>query len=245
MIQIPKVTYDKIEVLRNEGYKYREIAAKLGTTINVVKKTIYEHNHPEKKVERSKRENRAYNKREKGSGIEVPGTDIVLTNNVYAIENAVGKLGDDKVNAFITYHLEMLKMRQGVDMRNVPELYERFVNYLKYCAEHNIMPNNSNAYFAIGVSKKDISSWYTGKTGSAAHKQFATDVKAFFSSIHEQGAVEGLINPILGIWWQKAYDGMIEAQKVEQINEEPLGERASAESIAAKWAEADVQLPDD
>ena len=55
MIQIPKVTYDKIEVLRNEGYKYREIAEKLGTTENVIKKMVYEHNHPEWTAEQKKK----------------------------------------------------------------------------------------------------------------------------------------------------------------------------------------------
>jgi hypothetical protein len=68
----------------------------------------------------------------------------------------------------------------------------------------------------------------------------------FFASIHEQGGVEGMINPILTIWFQKAYDAMRESDGKESAGDtSPLGERQSAESIAAKWESADVELPDD
>jgi hypothetical protein len=68
----------------------------------------------------------------------------------------------------------------------------------------------------------------------------------FFASIHEQGGVEGMINPILTIWFQKAYDAMRESDGKELAGDtSPLGERQSAESIAAKWESADVVLQDD
>ena len=37
---------------------------------------------------------------------------------------------------------------------------------------------------------------------------------------------------------------MIEAQKVEAVDESPLGEKQDADAIAAKWKESDVELPD-
>ena len=75
---------------------------------------------------------------------------------------------------------------------------------------------------------------------------FADDITMFFASIHEQGGVEGMINPILTIWFQKAYDAMRESDGKELSEDtSPLGERQSAESIAAKWQDADVVLPDD
>ena len=245
VIQIPKVTYDKIEVLRNEGYKYREIAEKLGTTENVIKKTIYEHRHPEWVAEQKKKRDKPFN--QKATGIVIPDTKYVISKNETVIENLVGRMGDDKVNTFINYHLDLLRMRQSCgDKQNVQELYNRFVAYLQYCAERNIMPNNMSAYFAVGLTKNDISSWRNGKSGTPAHKQFADDITMFFASIHEQGGVEGMINPILTIWFQKAYDAMRESDGKELAGDtSPLGERQSAESIAAKWQDADVVLPDD
>ena len=169
-----------------------------------------------------------------------PKTGIVVNNNA-AQSLTIAKMGDERVTAFVQYHMDMLKMRQGVDKKNVPDLYQRFYRYLAYCAEHGIIPNNMNAYFAIGIVRQDISAWKAG-TRTQEHKQFAEDITQFFASIHEQAGGEGIVNPILSIYWSKAHDGMIEAQKVEVVNTDPLGEKQSSSEIAQKYADI---LPED
>ena len=163
-----------------------------------------------------------------------PKTGIVVSNNA-AQSQIIARMGDERVTAFVQYHMDMLKMRQGVNKKNVPDLYNRFLNYLGYCAEHGIIPNNMNAYFAIGINTSDIGAWYAGR-GTPEHRQFAEDIKQFFASIHEQAGGEAIVNPILSIYWSKAHDGMIEASKVEVVNTDPLGEKQSAEQIAEKYA---------
>ena len=169
-----------------------------------------------------------------------PKTGIVVNNNA-AQSQIIARMGDERVTAFVQYHMDMLTMRQGVDKKNVPDLYNRFYRYLAYCAEKGIIPNNMNAYFAIGITKTDIYTWNAGQR-TPEHKQFAEDIKQFFASIHEQAGGEGIVNPILSIYWSKAHDGMIEAQKLEVVNTDPLGEKQSSEQIAQKYAGI---LPDD
>ena len=163
-----------------------------------------------------------------------PKTGIVVSNNA-AQSQIIARMGDERVSAFVQYHMDMMKMRQGVDKKNVPDLYNRFFNYLGYCAEHGIIPNNMNAYFAIGISKDNIGAWYAGR-GTPEQRQFAEDIKQFFASIHEQAGGEAIVNPILSIYWSKAHDGMVEASKLEVVNADPLGEKQSAEEIAAKYS---------
>lgn len=163
-----------------------------------------------------------------------PKTGVVVSNNA-AQSQIIARMGDERVTAFVQYHMDMLQMRQGVDKKNVPDLYNRFYRYLAYCAENGIIPNNMNAYFAIGITKQDISVWNAGQR-SPEHKQFAEDIKQFFASIHEQAGGEGIVNPILSIYWSKAHDGMVEAQKLEVVNTDPLGEKQSSEQIAQKYA---------
>ena len=163
-----------------------------------------------------------------------PKTGIVVSNNA-AQSQIIARMGDERVSAFVQYHMDMMRMRQGVDKKNVPDLYNRFFNYLGYCAEHGIIPNNMNAYFAIGISKDNIGAWYAGR-GTPEQRQFAEDIKQFFASIHEQAGGEAIVNPILSIYWSKAHDGMVEAQKLEVVNTDPLGEKQSAEEIAAKYS---------
>ena len=169
-----------------------------------------------------------------------PKTGVVVSNNA-AQSQIIARMGDERVTAFVQYHMDMLQMRQGVDRKNVPDLYNRFYRYLAYCAEKGIIPNNMNAYFAIGITKQEIAAWYAGQR-SSEHKQFAEDIKQFFASIHEQAGGEGIVNPILSIYWSKAHDGMVEASKLEVVNTDPLGEKQSSEQIAQKYAGI---LPDD
>ena len=175
-----------------------------------------------------------------GRMIVDPSTGMVIqsnkTNNLI-----IGRMGDEKVTAFVNYHMEMMAMRQGVDKKDVPDLYQRFYNYLAYCREHGIVPNNMNAYFAIGISRQDVYHWKNGQQGQD-HKDFADTVTGFFASIHEQGATDGVLNPISAMFWQKAHDGLIEASKVEVQNTDPLGERRSADEIQRAYQ--DVELPE-
>ena len=170
-----------------------------------------------------------------------PETGVAVSNNGLQSQ-VIGRIGDERVTAFVRYHMDMMQMRQGCDKKNVPELYNRFYRYLAYCAEKGIIPNNMNAYFAIGITKQDVSAWKLEKLGSPEHRQFAEDISQFFASIHEQAGGENIVNPILSIWWSKAHDGMIEANKVEVTNVDPLGEKRSAEKITEQYADF---LPDD
>lgn len=162
-------------------------------------------------------------------------------NNQKAIA-AMSKMGNENVEKFIAYHMAMLNMRKGVDKKNVPDLYRRFAKYLGYCSEHNIVPGNMNAYLAIGVSQQDISAWHRGVEGNAAQKEFADTIMAFFASVHEQGGTDGVLNPISAMFWQKAHDGLSDQPKVEVTVTNPLGEKKSAEDIAAAYD--GVDLPD-
>ena len=170
----------------------------------------------------------------------VTGFGVSMSNP--SNRNIIIRMGDEKVTQFVAYHMDMMAMRQGVNKRDVNDLYKRFYNYLAYCADHGIVPNNANAYFAIGVSRSEMSLWRVGKQGTPDHKEFADTVQAFFASIHEQGATDGVLNPISAMFWQKAYDNLIEASKLEVVQEDPLGEKRSAEDIAKAYTE--VELPD-
>ena len=169
-----------------------------------------------------------------------PETGIVVQNKGTSAM-IMGKMGDERVTKFVLYHMDMMKMRQGCDFKNVPDLYQRFYNYLAYCAEHCIVPNNMNAYYAIGIDRFTIANWNRGQ-GNPEQQKFAREITGFFASVHEQGAIDGLLNPISAMFWQKAHDGMIEASKLEVVNQDPLGDKKSAEDIAKAYSE--VELPD-
>lgn len=169
-----------------------------------------------------------------------PKTGIVVKKTDTSIR-PLGRMGDEKVSAFVQYHIDMLQMRQGCNQKDVPDMYNRFFRYLSYCAEHGIMPNNMNAYFAIGVPRQRIFEWKNGTSGTPEHRRFAEDITQFFASIHEQAGAENIVNPILSIYWSKAHDGMSDQPKIEVQVSDPLGEKRSATDIARDYGD----LPDD
>ena len=255
----PKITVDIINKLKHSGMTYKQIAEQYDTTENYIKMLVYRSRHPEyvvsdrKNREANEKKKRKYTKSQKSIeqnkmavasriSIPVPDTDLVINNAAGVMRRTVGKIGDDKVGEFINYHMEMLRMKQGVNKEDVDELYIRFGRYLEYCSDHNIMPGNMSACLAIGITKEDITAWIAGRRGTQRHKEFATDFRMFFNSVHEQAPTEGLLNPILAIFWQKAYAGLSDQPQPELDNSSPLGEKQSAEQIAAKYS--DVKLPD-
>ena len=154
----------------------------------------------------------------------------------------IGRMGDEKVTAFVDYHMACLAMRQGVDKTDVPDLYDRFGRYLEYCREHGVIPGAANAQLAIGISRDDISKWSRGVSGTPEHRAFAEDFKAVMASVNEQAAADGILNPVLSIFWSKAYYGLSDQPKVEVEVVNPLGDKRSAEEIAKRYADV---LPDD
>ena len=60
-----------------------------------------------------------------------PKTGVPVSNtNIQS--QIIAKMGDERVSAFVQYHIDMMQMRQGVDRKNVPDLYQRFYRYLAY-----------------------------------------------------------------------------------------------------------------
>lgn len=170
-----------------------------------------------------------------------PKTGLVVDAHG-STSKVIARMGDEKVSDFVTYHMECLAMRQGVDKKNVQDLYNRFMRYLTYCQQHGVIPGAANARLAIGVSQRDIHDWEFGLRGTPEHRQFAEDFKAVMASVNEQAAADGIINPVLSIFWSKAYYGLSDQPKVEVEVTSPLGEKKSAEEISRQYADI---LPED
>ena len=231
-----------IRKLMADGMSVADVAEKYGVT----KQAVYQRLKTDDARKQSKWTNGYSLDAVRGVGqgehhLVDPETGYVITNQGNTAM-VVGRMGDERVSQFVSYHMEMLAMRQGVDKRDVDVLYARFLRYLAYCAEHGVIPNNMNCYFALGLARQDISAWHRGVSGTPRHKEFADMVMDFFASVHEQSATDGIVNPIYAMWLQKAHDKMIEAQKLEVTTEDPLGDKRSAEEIAKAYT--DVELPD-
>ncbi len=123
-------------------------------------------------------------------------------------------------------------MRWGeVDTSNVKELEKRFEQFIEYAMMNDMRVTNMITYYALGIDKQTASDWRVGRTRGPEHKDFIKKVDKFCSSYREFLGVDGKLNPITLVWWQKNYDGFVD--KVEHVltPNNPLGDVTSASDI--------------
>ena len=121
-------------------------------------------------------------------------------------------------NSFaIAKHYELWGWERNTRPHDVEYMQERFQRYLVWCEDNEFKISNQVCYIALDVSSNQIRNWAQGKQGStSASMVFYKKVLDFLSAFREFQMIEGKLNPILGIWWQKNYDGFVD-NPVQQI----------------------------
>lgn len=238
----PRLDVRSIRKLMEQGMNVADVAKHYGVT----KQAVYQRLRNDEAKKQSKGSSAYGIDRVRGRGqgehrVVDPETGMVVENRGKTA-TVIGRMGDEKVTAFVNYHMECLAMRQGVDKYDVQDLYARFIRYLEYCRVHGVIPGAANAQLAIGINRNDISKWARGVAGTPEHKAFAEDFQAVMASVNEQAAADGILNPVLSIFWSKAYYGLSDQPKVEVEVVNPLGDKRNAEEIAKRYADV---LPKD
>lgn len=134
----------------------------------------------------------------------------------------------------------LLKTRELARHANVedPEtLFACLDRYLEFCIATNIKITNRSLYAACGVTEDMVTDWITGRSRSAdpRYKEFAKTARAICSQSREQSAADGLLSPILLIWWQKNYDGFRDIPAVQREQNSELERTVDPAEIAAKY----------
>lgn len=122
--------------------------------------------------------------------------------------------GDTKSNSlYAKMAIEFLSWGK-VDKSNVEEMEQRFYKYLQWCDEHGVKVSNQSAYLAMGINKEDAYEWSNGIYRTQAHSDLIKRVKQICAITRENMMADGKLNPVVGIFWQKNYDGFKDQQEV-------------------------------
>lgn len=138
--------------------------------------------------------------------------------------------------------LEVVKIGMSVKSRNAEDMKEGLMKYLQLCQKQKRRITNMAAYTAMGINKQIAYNIDHGKHGTPEQKQLIQFVKGLCATYREGMMVSNDINPIVGIFWQKSFDGLNELDEVNavamELNEYKAEEDADA--IADKYED----LPD-
>lgn len=142
--------------------------------------------------------------------------------------------------------LQNLAPRGVLDPNDVDEMERRFARYQQLCSEYDMKPSNQSCYYAIGISKDQVYHWTTDKKNNNLRRsEFVEKIKAWCAMYREEMMLDGRINPVTGIFWQKNYDGFRDQQEVVLTPNNPLGDDRSPEELKRKYLEATYNLSDD
>ena len=142
----------------------------------------------------------------------------------------------------IAFMMEIMPT-EPLDSNDVEEMERRFNRYLQKCAERDMKVSNQAAYIAIGITKDNVYDWTVRSSTNPKRSDFIKKVQQICAFYRESLMANGKINPVVGIFWQKNYDGMRDQQEVVLTpNQSPLGEQKDAESLRQKYLESTYNL---
>lgn len=147
----------------------------------------------------------------------------------YLLPGEASEMAEHMVN-FLTW--------QSYDEADVETLIQRFVAYVNYCHLHDLKMSNEMCYMALGVHRKTMMHWEYGFYGTAEHQHFAKKVLQFLSANRELQMVQGNLNPVVGIWWQKNYDGLRDQSELVVTTRDPLQGYKSTDELEKKYLES-------
>lgn len=140
------------------------------------------------------------------------------------------------------YNARMVKFMMEIipteplDHTDVAEMERRFLNYLQKCAEWDMKIGNQAAYLAIGIDKGVAYDWLNKGSANRERADFVKKVQYICATAREGLMEDGKINPVVGIFWQKNYDGLKDQQEVVLTpNTSALGEQKDAETLQRKY----------
>ena len=242
-----KIDLNKIIKLNRKGMTYKEIAAELGTTEQCIKNAVYRAKMPG--VNSSSRRSAAAIERdiaaarimeEERRAEKTEAALAKLDEMKSRCENsqisAMAKDNKGRAGAVNMFLSECIRIQSFVYPESIDTLYGGFEAYIKLCTVYDVPLTMATVCFALGITSKMLYDWKSGRTRTEEYKAFAESVYYAIQAGVEACMAAGVINPVVGIWWEKAHFRMIEAQNAQATEDDPLGQRNGGINVSRRAA---------
>lgn len=154
-------------------------------------------------------------------------------------QNDLGDPDDNTRRVKFVMHLTSLP---PVDLNDIEALENRMIEYLQLCVNYGMKTGNQAMYLALGINKDQVERWSKGYAPTPLHSEFIKKCKIICSTFRETYMQDGKVNPVVGIFWQKNYDGLKDQQEHIVTPPNPLGDGEDRQVLQQKYLD---QLPDD
>ena len=125
----------------------------------------------------------------------------------------------------IEHIMRIHEIAQNADRTDVMSLKSCFIAYLRLCQEDGFNISNLAAYASMGMDHKAFG--YYEKKDDPEMKAFCKFVKETCAMFRENLVADSKLNPVIGIFWQRNFDGLRndteQVQAITEQNEEYSG----------------------
>lgn len=130
----------------------------------------------------------------------------------------------------INHIMQISEIATQADRHDLNSLKSCFVNYLKLCQQNGFPVQNLAAYSAMGFYSFDDFTYFSKKDDPEI-KKFCASVRSVCGMFREGMVTDGKLNPVIGIFWQRNYDGLRnDTEQIQSIQEqdESMNNRGTA-----------------
>lgn len=118
----------------------------------------------------------------------------------------------------VEHVLKIAEIASHADRKDVASLRSCFVNYLRLCQMDGFKVGNLAAYAAMGIDSNVAKAWDRGR--DEEHKELIRYVRQVCGLFREGLIADQKINPVIGIFWQRNFDGLRNDTEQQAITQE-------------------------
>lgn len=112
----------------------------------------------------------------------------------------------DYNSRLIKHIMEINELSTHADRNDLLSLKSCFVGYLKLCQKNGFSVSNLSAYASMGFDYYTFAAY--AKKDDPEIREFCVQVKKTCAMFRENLVKDGKLNPVIGIFWQRNYDGL-------------------------------------
>ena len=126
---------------------------------------------------------------------------------------------DIEYNARLIRHIMNINaISVKADRNNLDSLKQCFVEYLQLCEQDGFSITNLSAYASLGMDYKGFC--HFAEREDPAIKEFCTAVRKTCAMFRENMVSTNKLNPVIGIFWQRNFDGLRnDTEQIQAIQE--------------------------
>lgn len=135
----------------------------------------------------------------------------------------------------ISHVMKIHEISLHADRNDINSLRSCFAAYIQLCQEDGFKIGNIAASTALGITHNLLYSWSKGEAGQEK-KELALFIRSMCSTARELQITEGKINPVVGIFHQRNFDGLRNDTEQQQNNQVTDPEEETSNKYLEKYS---------